>query len=118
MHDVLSFWDKAKHHWAKAFRPNLHCDSTSSLAEVAHASIIAGGDVGGSLVDAANADTADGMRLVEKWENRHWGEVHSDTGPSGLTLASRNTRQQEARADRYVNATETDRVFDPHLSDA
>ena len=118
LHDALSFWDKAKHRWAKAFRPNLHCDFTSSLAEVAHASMVAGGDVGGSLVDAAIADTADGMRLVTKWENRSRGEVHSGTGPSGLTLASRNARQQEARADKFINETKIDRVLDPHLSNA
>ena len=117
LQDALSFWHKAKHRWARAFRPNLHCDFTSSLAEVAHASMMAGGDVGGSLVDAAIADTADGMRLAAKWENRSRGEVHSGTGPSGLTLASRNARQQEARADKFISETEIDRVFDPHFSD-
>ena len=88
--EALNFWHQCRRRWATTFKDMLHNAPRSSLAEVAHASMTAGGDKGLYLVDAAMADITDSIRLQAKWENREAGESARGSGPTGLNLLDRN----------------------------
>ena len=100
--DALEFWNKVRPRWATAFKSVIHGASRSSLAEVAHASMVAAREKGLSLVDSVYADISDSLRLSAKWENRQDGESSQGSGPSGLDLLERDEERQIQRAKAFI----------------
>ena len=65
--EALKFWHQCRRRWATTFNDLLRNAPSSSLSEVAHASMTSRGDKGLSLVDAAVANITDSIRLQAKW---------------------------------------------------
>ena len=80
----------------------IHGASRSSLAEVAHASMVAVREKGLSRVDSVYADISDSLRLSAKWENRKGGEPSQGSGPSGLILLERDEERQIQPAKAFI----------------